>query len=81
MVMMIQLVLVGLWGATLTLQTRRLLRLAAVPATTDRARYLRGKAQRMWWWLGRNEFWEGARADALRCIELTLMVGVIALSL
>jgi hypothetical protein len=81
MATLLQLLLVGFWGITLALHTRRLLRLAAVPATTDRSRYLRGKAQRIWWWLGRDEFWNGARVDTLRCIELTLMVGLLALGL
>ncbi|HMQ30300.1 MAG TPA: hypothetical protein PKD53_06200 [Chloroflexaceae bacterium] len=81
MAVVVQLLLVGLWGTTLALHTRRLFRLAAVPATADRSRYLRGKAQRIWWWLGRDEFWEGARRDVLRSIELTLMVGLLALGL
>ncbi|NTU81414.1 MAG: hypothetical protein HGA45_18880 [Chloroflexales bacterium] len=81
MSIMIQLLLVGLWGSILVLHTRRLFRLAAVPATTDRARYLRGKAERIWWWLGRDEFWDAARRDTLRCLELTFMVGLLAISL
>lgn len=81
MAVVVQLLLVGLWGTTLALHMRRLFRLATIPATTDRTRYLRGKAQRIWWWLGRDEFWERARVDTLRCIELTLMVGVLALGL
>ncbi len=81
MAVVVQLLLVGLWGTTLALHMRRLFRLAAIPATTDRTRYLRGKAQRIWWWLGRDEFWYRMRDDSLRCIELTLMVGVIALGL
>ncbi len=79
MAVVVQLLLICVWGTTLTLHTRRLLRLAAVPATADRSRYLRGKAQRIWWWLGRDEFWEGARHDVLRSIELSLMVVVLAL--
>lgn len=81
MAVVIQLLLVGIWGATLVLHTRRLFRLATVPVTVDRARYLRGKARRMWWWLGRDEFWAAARVDAIRCVELTLMVGLLAISL
>lgn len=77
----VQLMLIALWGSILILHVRRLFRLAAVPATMDRARYLRGKAQRMWWWLGRDEFWDGLRRDVLRCLELTLMLGLVALSL
>lgn len=79
MLIFLQLLLVGLWGTTLTLHTRRLFRLAAIQAKGDRSRYLRGKAQRMWWWLGRGEFWEGAQQDLLRSIELTLMVILIVL--
>lgn len=81
MAVVVQMLLVGLWGTTLALHMRRLFRLAAIPAMTDRTRYLRGKAQRIWWWLGRDEFWEQARSDTLRCIELTLMVCILALGL
>lgn len=81
MAVVVQLLLIGLWGTILALHTRRLLRLAAVPATTDRSRYLRGKAQRIWWWLGRDEFWDRAQLDLLRCVELSLMLGLIAIGL
>ena len=80
MVTVVQLTLIGVWAGTLSLHTRRLYRLAAVPVSADRARYVRIKAQRMWWWLGRDEFWSAMRHDLLRSIEATLMIGILALS-
>ena len=79
MVVFIQLLLIGLWGTTLVLHTRRLFRLASVPVAINRARYLRGKVQRIWWWLGRDEFWEAARKDTTRCLELSLMLVLLAM--
>ncbi|GAB4437406.1 MAG: hypothetical protein OHK0015_30120 [Chloroflexi bacterium OHK40] len=79
MAMIIQLLLIGIWGAIVTRHTRRLYRLAVVPAIADRARFVRDKARRMWWWLGRDEFLGTLQRDTLRCVEATVMVGVIAL--
>lgn len=79
MAAIIQLAIIGAWGALLFLHTRRLYRLATVPITSDRGRYLRSKAERMWWWLGREEFWARIQRDSARCIEATLMVLLIAL--
>lgn len=80
MAAIIQLLLILAWGLLLLGHTRRLYRLASVPVTSDRKRYLRSKAERMWWWLGREEFWARTQRDAIRCIEATLMVMIVALS-
>jgi hypothetical protein len=77
----IQLLLIGVWGAAVGLHLRRLYRLAVVPVAADRSHFVRRKAQRMWWWLGRDEFWEALRRDTLRCLEATLMLALISLSL
>lgn len=79
--LLVQLMLVGIWGWIVAAHGCRLYRLAAVPLTAQRALFVRRKAQRMWWWLGRDEFWEGLRRDAARCVELTLMLALLAATL
>lgn len=79
MATLIQLAIIGAWGALLFLHTRRLYRMATVPVIADRSKYLRSKAERMWWWLGREEFWARIQRDSARCIEATLLVLLIAL--
>jgi hypothetical protein len=76
---LVQLVIVGLWGFMLALHTRRLLRLAHVGSLAIlRSPERRGSLQRLWWWLGREEFWRAVQADGLRCTQLTLMVFLAA---
>jgi len=48
------------------------------PAWTSQERTVRQQANRMWWWLGREEFWRTVQLDALRCVEITLMVFLLA---
>lgn len=81
MVAVVQLLLISVWGIPLLAHLRRLYRLAAVPVSADRSFYVRSKARRMWWWLGRDEFWEAMRRDVLRCVEVTLMVALVAVGL
>lgn len=78
MSILLQLMIVGAWGAALAIQTRRLLRLASVTVTSGDSQLLRQKARRVWWWLGRDEFWRDACSDIARCLELTLMIVVMA---
>ena len=69
---LIQLAVVGLWGCILVVHTRRLLRLAQVHAPRiwrDSSR--RKKLARLWFWLGREEFWRAVQADGLRCTQLS----------
>lgn len=75
---LIQLLLIIVWSVALTIHGRRLFRLAVVPAIADRRRYLRQKAERMWWWLGRDEFWREMQNDTFRCIQLSFMVLILA---
>lgn len=77
MVALVQLLLISVWGVPLALHLRRLYRLAAVPVSADRALYVRSKARRMWWWLGRDEFWDALRLDVLRSLEVTLLVALV----
>ena len=73
-VILLQLAIVAAWAATILGHTRRLLRLAhANPARTSQDQTVRPLANRIWWWLGREEFWRTVQVDALRCVEITLM--------
>ena len=77
--MIVQVAIVGLWGCILYIHTRRLLRLAQVQVPglwRDPSR--RTKLARLWFWLGREEFWRAVQADGLRCTQLTLMVFLLA---
>lgn len=78
MAIFLQLVITGVWGAALVIHARRLLRLTAVPVSIGDSRFLRQRARRMWWLLGRDEFWRAACSDVVRCVEITLMVAVLA---
>jgi hypothetical protein len=75
----LQLALIAIWGTLGTIHTRRLFRLAMVPARTGRKEYLRVKAQRIRWLLERDEFLSVLQRDMLRCVMLSLMVLVFAL--
>ena len=81
-VILLQLAIVGAWAATIVRHTRRLLRLAyANPARTSQNQTVRPLANRIWWWLGREEFWRTVQVDALRCVETTLMVFLLVYGL
>jgi hypothetical protein len=79
MTIILQLVMLGAWGMTLVTHMRRLLRLARVEQLRnwgDNARRL--GLNRIWWWLGQNEFWHGVTPDCLKAIEITAIVVLIA---
>ena len=81
-VILLQLAIVGAWAATLVRHTRRLLRLAhANPAWATRDLRVQPLANRIWWWLGRAEFWRTVQTDAFRCVEITLMVFLLVYGL
>ena len=76
---LVQLAIVGAWGATIFRHTHRLLRLAyADSAWASQDQTVRPLANRIWWWLGREEFWRTLQLDALRCVEITLMAFLLA---
>lgn len=75
--MLVQIGIIGLWATMLVLHTRRLFRLAHVE-THRQNKQLRQQLSRVWWWLGREEFWRNVQIDTARCLELTLMVFLIA---
>jgi hypothetical protein len=76
---LIQLTIAAIWGGLLALHTQRLFRLAYAPVeagTPDQQ--LRRRMHRVWWWLGREEFWRKVQADTCRCLEITLMLFLLA---
>ena len=76
---LLQLIIVAAWAATILRHTRRLLRLAQVnTAWLSHKQRDRPLTSRVWWWLGREEFWRTVQVDALRCVEITLMVFLLA---
>ncbi len=75
----VQLVIVGMWSVILGVHTRRLLRLAKVATVVQSGeRRLRPKLDRVWWWLGREEYWRAVQTDVLRCMQLTFMLFLMA---
>jgi hypothetical protein len=77
--LIVQLVIVALWTAMLIVHTRRLLRLAQVESLAQWGeRRLRPKLNRVWWWLGREEYWRAVQVDVLRCMQMTLMMFLMA---
>ena len=79
---LLQLSIVTAWAATILRHTRRLFRLAHVNmawATQDQS--VRPLANRVWWWLGREEFWRTVQEDGFRCVEITLMVFLLVYGL
>ena len=78
MPVLFQLMMVGVWGMTFVTHTRRLLRLARVEQLRNWGNGRRLSLNRIWWWLGQNEFWHGVRPDCLKAIELTAMIFLLA---
>ena len=81
MEVLVQLIIISIWSVMFAIHTRRLLRLAQVallPALRDRTE--RQRLSRVWWWLGREEFWQKVQSDCVRCMELTIMLFLFAWS-
>jgi hypothetical protein len=75
----VQLAVVGMWAATLVIHTRRLLRLAQLETLEVwHGKRLRGKLTRVWWLLGRDEYWRAVQIDGARCLQMTLMIFLMA---
>jgi hypothetical protein len=71
---LIQMAIIFLWAATFSIHARRLMRLARVDLPQLVTPSFRQHLTRVWWWLGREEFWEAVHIDGLRCTQLTIMV-------
>jgi hypothetical protein len=79
--LVIQVTITVLWAAILVLHARRLLRLTRVVAFAAPCEHeLRHRLRRAWWWLGREEFWSGVRRDSVHCLQLTLLLVLLAWS-
>jgi hypothetical protein len=75
----VQLAVVGMWATTLIIHTRRLLRLAQLETLEVwHGKRLRVKLTRVWWWLGRDEYWRAVQVDGARCLQMTLMIFLMA---
>ncbi|MGQ9926159.1 MAG: hypothetical protein ACUVS4_04725 [Chloroflexaceae bacterium] len=80
MPLLLHLMMAGVWASTVVIHTRRLFRLARVEQLArweDHVR-LRSGANRIWWWLGQQEFWHGVIPDCVRAMEITAMIFLIA---
>ncbi|NNJ10912.1 hypothetical protein EKD04_011270 [Chloroflexales bacterium ZM16-3] len=78
MALFLQLMITGVWATTLVMQTRRLLRLACVSQLRQWEEVrLRSGINRIWWWLGQDEYWRGVHPDCIKAIELSLMIFLI----
>ncbi|MBK9712561.1 MAG: hypothetical protein IPO81_14805 [Kouleothrix sp.] len=77
--LIVQFVIVGMWASMLVIHTRRLIRLAQVESLTQWGeRRLRPKLNRVWWWLGREEYWRAVQIDGARCMQMTLIMFLMA---
>jgi hypothetical protein len=78
----LQLAIVAAWATTIVRHTRRLFRLAQVNTTwAAQDQTVRQRANRVWWWLGRDEFWRTVQEDGFRGVEIALMVFLLAYGL
>ena len=78
----LQLAIVAAWATTILRHTRRLFRLAHVNmAWAAQDQTVHPLANRIWWWLGRDEFWRTVQEDGFRCVEITLMVFLLVYGL
>ena len=72
--LVVQLAIVGIWAAMLVIHTRRLLRLANIELKTPNPKPLRPQLHRVWWWLGREEYWRAVQVDVMRGMQMTFIV-------
>ena len=70
----VQLAIIGIWAAALIIHARRLVRLAQLESLRPWDHQLRRTLVRVWWWLGREEYWREVQSDGVRCMQLTLML-------
>jgi hypothetical protein len=82
MPLLLHLMIAGVWASTLVIHTRRLFRLARVEQLRNwEEQRLRSGLNRLWWWLGQDEFWRGVTPDCLRALEVSLLIIMIALGM
>lgn len=79
MPLLLHLVMTSVWGMTFVIHTRRLLRLARVEQLRNwEQTRVRVGLNRIWWWLGQDEFWHGVMPDCLKAVEVSVMIFLIA---
>ena len=79
MARIVQMAIIVVWAAPVVLHSRRLVQLAHINTRlAPGGQFLRQHLQRIWWWLGREEFWRAVQADTVRCLEITLMILLLA---
>ena len=79
MTVLLQLLITAMWAANIVIHTRRLLRLAHVEQLQRWGdSRLRFGLSRIWWWLGQHSFWQQVQSDTLACVQLTLMLFLLA---
>jgi hypothetical protein len=77
--LLIQLSITCVWAATIGVHARRLLRLAHIEIGAGQYNgMLRHQLDRIWWWLGRTEFWGDVQRDCLQSLQLTLLIFLLA---
>ena len=77
--MLFEVAIAVIWAALLALHTQRLFRLAYAHVESGTPNHqLRRRMHRAWWWLGREEFWGKVQADTCHCLEITLMLFLLA---
>jgi hypothetical protein len=77
--LLIQLSITYIWAATIAVHARRLLRLAHIEIGAGQFNgLLRHQLGRIWWWLGRTEFWSDVQRDCLQSLLLTLLIFLLA---
>lgn len=76
MELLLQLLVAGVWTLALVNSLRRLVRLARVSHLQrwDSNMRVRSGLNRIWWWLGREEFWHLARYDVAYALQISLLV-------
>jgi hypothetical protein len=76
---LVQCSIVSIWVVLLAVHTRRLLRLAHIEVANRSHQPMRNQLGRLWFWLGREEFWHSVYPDGIRCAQLTLLVLICAI--
>ena len=77
--LLVQLSITCVWAATIGVHARRLLRLAHFEIGVGQSNaVLRRQLDRIWWWLGRAEFWRDMQHDCLQSLQLTLLIFLLA---